>query len=95
MQGGRLSFTSDLIEHILNTKDATHKDGKYVLNGMEAMDVLEAIPIPKHATTLKQAYLMGSIIRRMISYIQEGNPKEALKLAHELSMVYEQKEDKP
>lgn len=84
-----MNFIFDLSEHILNTKDSNHKSGKYVLNGMETMDILEAIPIPKNVTTLKQAYFMGSLIRRMVSYIQEGDKKEALKIGHELSILYD------
>ena len=91
-----MSFTHDLIEHIVATKDSDNKQGKYMLrNGLELMDILDALPIPPRCKTLKDAYYLASVLRRTISYIQEGNPTEALKLAHELSMVYERKEDKP
>jgi hypothetical protein len=92
MQG---PFIHDLLEHILNTKDSENIHGKYMLrNGLEVMDILDAIPIGR-IKTIGQAYRLGSIIRRGISYIQEGNPREALKLAHELQMEYERsnKED--
>lgn len=82
-------FIHDLIEHILNTKDSEHKDGKYMLlNGLEVMDILDSIPIGR-VKTLGQAYRLASVLRRHISYIQEGNPREALKEAHELQMEYE------
>jgi hypothetical protein len=85
-----MSFTHDLIEHIVATKDSQNKQGKYVLrNGLETKDILFAIPIPQHCKTIGDAYFLGSIIRRAISYIADGNPNEALKLAHELSMVYD------
>jgi hypothetical protein len=58
-------------------------------NGLETMDVLDAIPIPARCKTLKDAYYLASVIRRMISYIQEGNPTEALKIGHELAIDYE------
>lgn len=84
------SFIHDLIDHILNTKDSENKHGKYMLlNDLELMDILDAIPIPKRCVTLGQAYRLGSTLRRNVSYIQEGNPREALKLAHELGMEYE------
>lgn len=85
-----MSFTHDLIEHILATKDSQNKQGKYVLgNGLETKDILFAIPIPERCKTLGDAYFMASILRRMVSYIHDGNPTEALKIAHELSMVYD------
>jgi hypothetical protein len=82
-------FIHDLIEHICNTKDSQNKQGKYMLgNGLEVMDILDAIPIGR-IKTLGQAYRLASILRRHISYIQDGNPREALKEAHELQMEYE------
>lgn len=89
-----MSFTHDLIEHILATKDSQNKQGKYVLrNGLETKDILFSIPIPDRCKTLGDAYFLASVVRRIISYIQEGNPTEALKIAHELSIAYEKKED--
>jgi hypothetical protein len=90
-----MSFTADLIEHILNTKDLSHKDGKYNLLDCDRSELMRHMPIPTWCKNLEEVGLCWSIQRRLISYFQEGNPKEALKLAHELSMVYEQKEDKP
>jgi hypothetical protein len=82
-------FIHDLLEHILNTKDSQNIHGKYMLgNSLEVMDILDAIPIGR-IKTLGQAYRLGSILRRHISYIQDGNPREALKMAHELQMEYE------
>jgi len=87
-------FIHDLIEHILNTKDSQNKQGKYMLrNGLETMDVLDAIPIPERCKTLKDAYFLASILRRMVSYIQEGNPTEALKIGHELAIDYDKATD--
>jgi hypothetical protein len=85
-------FIHDLIEHICNTKDSQNKQGKYMLgNGLEVMDILDAIPIPDRCKTLGEAYRLGSTLRRDISYIREGNPREALKLAHELQMEYDKR----
>jgi hypothetical protein len=89
-----MSFIFDLTEHILATKDSQNKQGKYVLrNGLETKDILFSIPIPERCKSLGDAYFLASIVRRIISYIQEGNPTEALKIAHELSIAYEKKED--
>lgn len=89
-----MSFIFDLTEHILATKDSDNKQGKYMLrNGLEVKDILFSIPIPKRCHTLGDAYFLASIVRRIISYINDGNPREALKIAHELSIAYEKKED--
>ncbi len=87
-----MSFTHDLIEHILQTKDSQNKQGKYVLrNGLETKDILFSIPIPERCTTLGDAYFLASVVRRIISYINDGNPTEALKIAHELAITYERR----
>lgn len=91
--GGILSYTSDLIQHIINTKDKDNQQGKYMLNnGLEVMDILDAIPIPERCKTLKDAYFLGSLVRRIVSYIQEGDPQEALKIGHETQIVYDKEE---
>lgn len=92
MTDGNSKFVHDLINHITNTHDKNHIDGKYtLLNNVEMKDILFSIPIPARCKTIGDAYFLGSIMRRMVSYIQEGDPKEALKTAHELSLVYEVK----
>ena len=83
-------FIKDLTEHILNTKDSQNKQGKYILgNGLEVMTILDSIPIPKRCKTLGQVYRLASTLRRDISWIQEGNPTEFLKLVHEGMIEYE------
>lgn len=86
-----MSYTADMIEHIIKTKDTDNEHGKYVLrNGLEVMDILDAIPIPARCRTLKDAYFLASILRRMVSYCKDGDELEALKIGHELAIVYEQ-----
>ena len=84
-----MSFIHDLSEHIIDTKSQ-----KYCLNNnLEVKDILFSIPIPYHCKTLGDAYFLASIIRRIVSYIADGDKKEALKMAHELSMVYEREKE--
>ncbi len=89
-----MSYTYDLIEHIINTHDSENKQGKYMLgNGLETKDILFSIPIPERCKTLGDAYFLASILRRMVSYIKDGDHKEALKIGHEIAIL-EEKEEK-
>jgi hypothetical protein len=79
-------FIYDLIEHITNTKSE-----KYVLeNGLEVKDILYSIKIPSWCSRLGDAYFLASVIRRLVSYCSDGDRDEALKAAHELSMLYDE-----
>jgi hypothetical protein len=83
-------FIHDLIEHITNTKDSQNKQGKYMLgNGLEVKHILYSIKIPSWCTRLGDAYLLASVIRRLVSFCSDGDREEALKAAHELSMLYD------
>lgn len=88
-----MSYTHDLIDHIIKTKDKDNQQGKYMLlNGLETMDILDAIPIPARCRTLKDAYFLASILRRMVSYCKDGDPVEAVKIGHELAITYDKDE---
>ena len=93
MEAGQMTgpFIHDLTEHILSTKDSASSDGIYNLIDCDRSELMRHIPIPKWCKNLEDAGLCHSIIRRMISLMAVYNPTEALKIAHELMMVYERK----
>lgn len=86
-------YLDDLENHIKSTLDSDNKQGKYMLgNGLETKDILFSIPIPERCKTLGDAYFLASVLRRMVSYIKDGDRGEALKIGHEISILYDKEE---
>lgn len=91
--GGTLSRVPSLkplMEHIARTCDKSASTGKYLFeNGMDIGEVLNAIEVPKWATSVGQIYYFGSAFRRLKALGESGDKAELLKTIHELIILYE------
>jgi hypothetical protein len=80
--GACTRFLKDLTQHIIGTRDTCAADGKYACGGVETIDFIAA-------KFDLMSYALGNVIKYATRYPHTKNPKDLLKAAHYLGMIYE------